>query len=384
MSVAIEAQPIDYSCLNNRLLYEVYDSTNYNALNFKYICDVYVGGILRTTLKVFPKPSDGRGTFDIGRIARNYINLQFNPHRDFVAQEFSEYEAYVMVQAKFRYEIDGEEYLATVDSNNVHIYNNYLTNDVHNRATQLTDYLGSIISTRGYDNTHITNGAANFHSFLPNTGSSDFEAEIIAYLSDGSTQWSETQVITPIDIYGYTILDISPAGINSLFTNQIDSNTSYYTVRASTSTILVRLLCEAIYKPYTIHFLNRFGGFDSMEFSKLSRNTTTLERKGYQQNEYRGGGIFETSNGVGYESKTTFATTFTEKLKLSTDILNDEGYVWLKELVLSPIVYIEDNAGYKLPVTIIATDYDVKKVVNDRCTALQIEVEYSPLNTQYR
>lgn len=148
------------------------------------------------------------------------------------------------------------------------------------------------------------------------------------------------------------------------------------------------IYCETKYTPYTIHFLNKLGGFESFDFRKVSRKTLTIDKKTFQQQPYRmdssGAVSLRTSNGVMNDTDTTYAVSFKEKMKLFADVTTDAQYKWLSELVTSPIVYFDDS-GTLVPVTISNTDYEFKKVINDKITSLSIDIEFGKSqNTQFR
>ncbi|HVX51246.1 MAG TPA: hypothetical protein VHB48_13855, partial [Chitinophagaceae bacterium] len=84
------------------------------------------------------------------------------------------------------------------------------------------------------------------------------------------------------------------------------------------------------------------------------------------------------------ETRSTYASQYTEKMTLNTDIITDEEYIWMADLVLSPLVYME-TGGYFIPIAITATSYEYKKRINDKLTNLQIDIEFGDhFNTQYR
>ena len=168
----------------------------------------------------------------------------------------------------------------------------------------------------------------------------------------------------------------------------ITTAVDHYTVTINGYTYTVYIYCEVKYTPYTIHFLNKLGGFESFDFRKVSRKTLGIEKKQFQQQAYRmdssGAVSLRTSNGVMNDTDTTYSVSFKEKMKLFADITTDTQYQWLAELVTSPIIYFDDN-GTLVPVTISNTDYEFKKVINDKITSLSIDIEFGKaLNTQYR
>jgi hypothetical protein len=150
----------------------------------------------------------------------------------------------------------------------------------------------------------------------------------------------------------------------------------------------VKIICEPIYSVYPIHFLNQYGGFETKIFTKVSRKTVTSTKTDYGKQPFSvdADGIvsFHSDNGVFNEQRAVYSSQFEEKMVLNTDLLDDPEYTWLQELILSPMVYLED-AGSLFPIRITDTDYESKKVVNDGPTNLTINVQFGyKQNAQYR
>jgi hypothetical protein len=61
---------------------------------------------------------------------------------------------------------------------------------------------------------------------------------------------------------------------------------------------------------------------------------------------------------------------------LTSDLLDDQDWEWLEDLILSPKVYMEED-GYFYPVTIKATNYEISKYINNRLRPLEIEIEFN-------
>lgn len=200
---------------------------------------------------------------------------------------------------------------------------------------------------------------------------------------------SFTFTITPALAFELMILNFAPGVINTLMPGFIDAGTIYYTVAiGATSVFRYDVNCEARFTVYRVHFLNQYGGFDSKDFVKLSRKSYAITKTDFGKLPYTidGSGLvsYFNSNNVYNETRSVYASQFTEKLTLNTDMLTDADYVWLSQLVLSPLVYVEQN-GYFIPVAIVKTDYVFNKYVNDKLTNLTIDVEFGDqLNTQYR
>jgi hypothetical protein len=69
---------------------------------------------------------------------------------------------------------------------------------------------------------------------------------------------------------------------------------------------------------------------------------------------------------------------------LNSDLLPDAEYIWLEELILSPLAYIQID-DYFYPIKITDNNYEPKKHVNDDLTNLTLNIEFGDrFNTQYR
>jgi hypothetical protein len=74
MALVISNFPVTYSSANDDLVCTCLESSLYTQTNFKYICDVYIGGVKVAQLKSFPNPATNYGVFNIGNVVRNYVN----------------------------------------------------------------------------------------------------------------------------------------------------------------------------------------------------------------------------------------------------------------------------------------------------------------------
>jgi hypothetical protein len=195
-----------------------------------------------------------------------------------------------------------------------------------------------------------------------------------------------TKSITPTGVNSLISLNISPAAINAEYAGIITSATETYTVAVGGVTFTVKLICRGLYKNYWVHFLNRWGGYETMLFNKVSRKTYQIERKKWQQAAYRvdGAGVVTYKKGVVmHAQQTAYAGRFTEKLRLSTDWIYDSEYEWLIDLAASTVMYLDDNTAI-YPAIQADDGYEVKENIVDSLTNLTITVEFgTSYKTQY-
>jgi len=380
--------PEAYSSVNSDLVWVCYDanSEDDSKTNYKYVGELWIDGVKVFTSKVFPRPDTYFGVFNFGTVIREYIIAKLSPTSDgILAQEMGEGDFCITVQLKIREEYNGTLGAVVLTDSERTFYNHYQTRFTDFTTQGSFTYTFSFVlgflnypnSTR--DRTDIKLFFENSRYYIPYFATSTSSFNVVV--------GSNTKTITPTEAKTLSIINISPGAINEDYPGTITSSTTSYTVVIAGVSYTVNLICEPIYTKYTMHFLNKFGGFESMSFHKVSRESVDIERKEWQQLPYRItdlGAVTLSENQVMHEQRSVFASRFKEKLKISTDLLSDEDYQWLVQLVVSPLVYLEDeNTLY--PVVITNTNYEFKEYINDRLTNLTLDIEFGTmLKTQFR
>jgi hypothetical protein len=415
MAIVLNSTPASYSSFNGDILFTAYESVKANDPvtypNYKYVCDVYIGGSMIFRAKAFPNPVNKRGVFNIAPIVRSYIATQFHPTASgILAQQFGANEFYLDIQCKF-----GEEYSFTTYTNltidSTRRYYNHYNSQLYNSTTILPNYVDHLATNRPYSNSLLYNSAGYYVPYFSVSGT--LVVSVTAYnptsahilTTDGEFILIEGRRLSLAGSPSYTTstgsitlsptagslqeLNLCPSAINHDIPGMISSSTLFYIVTINGSDQLLFVITdECIHTPYTIHFMNQLGGFESVDFRKLSRKTYDIEKKTYVQQPFRmdgSGNMYYTYFTTVNESLTTYASQYKEKLKLSTDFLQDGDWSWLRELQFSPLVYLAKN-GFLFPVSVSGNGYEEKKYVNDRkVSAMIIDIEYGvQLNAQYR
>lgn len=129
------------------------------------------------------------------------------------------------------------------------------------------------------------------------------------------------------------------------------------------------------YSRNVLHFLNRLGNYDSFTFDLLSRNTAEKKDTTYKKL------IFEGTNPPGYykysKDEYNYSTVITNKIVLNSDWITDAQAIWLKDLLMSPDVYLEDSSGTLYSIKITDKTYETKMKVNDKLSNITINAEYT-------
>ena len=411
MALTITNQPQLLSSANDDLVYTCLESSLYTQTNFKYICDIYIGGVRVAQLKAFPNPVSHYGVFNIGNVMRNYVqsNLTYLPYTAGIrVDKFPSHTTYVECQFGYEYGTNVAQYL------NQQSRTNYFSNTYNKRRT--TSILSNPILSYKKDN-FATNRPAKTDVYVVTTGNSpvlipffsglvypsspqNLDFRVNKYNKDGTFALSSTITSTGSAIdYTMIQLDLSAASLNAaLGTTFIDDNVLYYNVYAniqisagsnitSTSPNFYPF-CENKYEVFTLVWMNQYGGYDSYQFSKKSKRSYASEKKTFERIPYSinssTGAMTYFSQGIMNESTIVYDSKFKESMIFNTNILDEVTYEWLAELILSPSVFVVIDSAF-IPVVVKETNYDFKKRVNDKIYNLAINVELNQqMNTQYR
>lgn len=355
--MTFESTPPAYSSVNDSLVYVVYDANAIDITkeNYKYVCEVWVNGVKQFQSKYFPQPTNGRGVMDLGNVIREYVNSAFKAEQG--EGEFS-----VSIVIKMREEYNGSIGAVVLTDSTRVFFNHY--NGRINDFTTLGSYVAKPATTRP-TTIKMVSGCTTY--YLP-------------YFATTTTAFN-------VVINGVTTT-ITPTATNTMHSINIAiAATSNYTVILGGITYNVKVICAGLYTNYYLHFLNQFGGYETMLFNKARRRTFDVERKTFQQLPYRvssAGVVSVKSGAIMHPQKSTFASKFTEKLKVSTDWLNDAEYQWIYQLVVSTDVYLQDGSTL-YPVVINESNYEFKENIMDKLQNLSLNLEFgTSYKAQYR
>lgn len=389
--MTIQATPADYSSVQFDLIYTIAEPTHtadpVTYPNYKFIGDVYIGGTLIARIKKVPDPTTQIGIFNIGQIVRNYITTVFNPTANtLVAQKMGDGEFNVTVTMEFGEEYGYTMYTSLVVDSPRTFYNNY-NSRVRGEISSLSTFLDKVVTSRPTITPVRDDSGFNFISYFPSTTAS-VAIVVKTYDYSNSLVNTFTTNFSPDAAGQIHIINASKDAINAASAGMINDSIKYYTVKVGTDLYQFNMECESVYQVYTLHFLNKYGGFESKDFAKVSRKTIDIQKKDFGKLPYTvdSSGVvsYKSSNNVYNENRSVYSSQYREKMVLNTNNLTDQEYTWLGELILSPMVYMEDG-GYFYPVVISESSYEPKKNVNDDITNLTINIEFGEqLNAQFR
>ena len=384
-AITVNHQNGDYQPAYNDNIYVVTDASGYASTysNYKFIADVKSsGGQLLTRLKS-PIHYDGGGTqgvFNISRVLEDYVTHDW---------DYNDTAASGCANSFYNYKVDfGYEYSTGTTSPIVQttgvtsvtgttVWNGYL-NPIDWVNYDENAYLMASGSTAQF---LTNNNAKRIHRnqkdwiYLLNNGTIDHLSVDFPGVGSVSIPCPTSKVVRiPI---GSNIPGGIPTGATSYTITPEDSGNNAI---GSSFSISIDSRCSK-YDTTDLFFLNRLGGVESMRFNMVRRDSADIVRKTYKSNPYSlSSGVY--SYGVDAHSKSDYYTESTERITLNTDLLTEAESIWLKELVMSPRVWMYD--GVLKAVNITSTQYEERKHINDKAFNLTLEITTSLVDKSQR
>jgi hypothetical protein len=382
MAITINTNPGVGSSLQDNL-WHVATSTNAAVPDMKYIFEVYLNGSKKISVRQFPDPTNGKSYFDAsGTIKSTMTYTWFEP----LTTAYG-YEPDVSGEVGQTYEIRvGEEVsgIATLNmaSGITSVYN-YTAPFFKRRVSGIGTMLNKWLTNRPL----TINAQLGQNIYIPFYTDEILQLKVNTYDNSNTLVQTATGGNNNID-HGFVQMNIGSAAIATNLSVTINGNIKYYDVWFNSfDKVRVYLQCNPKYTPISIHFMNAFGMFETHSFSLASRLSMNVERKGFEQRDYRFNGNavdYNSANNKYYEGKINYDNKADLTYKLTSDALADLEYKWLSELIMSPQILMEVD-GYFYPVLVKANTYEFNTFVNDRLKALQIDFDMNmSRNSQLR
>tara|TARA_R110000824_G_scaffold100198_2_gene238275 strand:+ start:249 stop:1502 length:1254 start_codon:yes stop_codon:yes gene_type:complete len=411
----ITNDPQDFRTVYNPIEY-VATSNKTAEARFKYIVEVYDGATKIGTLKV-PADPNGYGRADVQGIMESYLTKDLgditasisafddctNSYKEFTIKFLEEYEIAGVLTVSSVY------FTKTLITYNGCLpnYRDTITFSAYQVADKFEDYTVNA-ATRKFL-TNIPKGVRppdpntqsveltdkGFTYFLTGTGGDIDQYKVFAYNS--SNVLITTAVVTSVvAVNKMAVIPSSPDSLNSLDASVVSisqpiipTNCDHYYIElyksasAASEKIHFDVTSECRYEVRRLEFLNSLGGFDTFNFTKVSRKSEAIERKFYKQNpdDMTAAGVIDYS--LTDKVKTQYYTKSSPKIKLNSDNISVDIYNWLVELIESPEIYMWEN-GERIAVQNIQGNWEQKRADTDSVFNLEIEVELGIDNYRQR
>ena len=375
MAIIIQQNPQVITTASNPVVF-TFESDETAQANFSYIVELYIDFVLHSTHQVFPQFGElakfnaseaVRSTLASPLITNGSLTTDYNTAISLI---------YIKVSEKY-----GTPPAIQLDatSTNIAVFNgalrhpdwinwNYLEYNVSS-ANPLTPGVLFLTSWPRARKAFCGLNERMFLGFI----SSDTSFTVSFQLRNSSGGLIANYLTPSLSFQMLNVLDCSPATImaNTTITAANFAAAAYYTVEAIGSfggmfngaselfRIYIDTECHR-YETRRLHWLNKFGVWDSFTFTLVSTDSTKVSSTGYS----RESGIWD---GTSYKyplyqgQATTYAKTAKDTLILNSDWINEEVQKWLvRELYESPNVYLEQGENFE-PVNVVNSDYQFKQ-----------------------
>ena len=388
MAITFHTQPQIFTPGSNPVVW-TFSSDETAQANFSYIVEVYVNTILHSTHQVFPQ-NGIYAKFNASEIARGLLSsplildgtLVTLYETAFDLIEITVYEQYGTPPAIQASHSSQAKYVFNAALRHPDFVNwDYLIYDVStSNPDDGSNYLTSWPRTYKY---LCGLNEKVFLGFI----SSDSGLSVDIRLYNSANALIASSLGNIITYQRLTILDVSPQNIidNTALTSGNFSTCVYYTVRSNGTggfgypgrsevfKIYIDTECQR-YPSRRLHWLNKFGVWDSFTFDLVSTDSTKVEGNRYEKEK----GIWSDEN-YGYPLYQGEATTFSKRaedtLTLNSDWIKEDVQQWLvRELYESPKVYLESDGNFE-PVNVTNASYKLKVSRRDGLIQELVEIQ---------
>jgi hypothetical protein len=358
-------------------MWHVCSSDNSGSTDMKFVFDVWINGVQKIRVKQVPEPVTGKAYFDAGPIIRNSMTFAwFEPINSsaYVAEPDMSGQAGIVYALRVGEDVSGVT-TSNMASGEVSGFN-WAAPLFKRRVITLTDKLNKWLTNRPAT-LNTGDGENLFIGFYTNaTLTLKVDKFDFSNTQIGSTLSGSPTVIES----GFAQMNIGTTALSATLSTTF-ANVKYYDVWFnSLDKVRVYIRCNPKYTCIPIHFLNRWGVFDTQRFDLVSKLSMEVERKGFGQRDYQFNGNsvdYKSTANRYYEGRINYFNSAKWTYKLTADAMTDEEYEWIADLMTSPQILMEVD-GYFYPVTIKGNNYEYSKFVNNKLKALDLEFE---LNT---
>ena len=387
MAITFHTQPQVFTPGSNPVVW-TFSSDETAQANFSYIVEVYVNSILHSTHQVFQQ-SGIYAKFNASEIMRGLLSSPLITDGSLVTLYTSAFDLVELIV----YEQYGTPPVieASDDSDPTYVFNAALRHpDFVNWDYQ--DYNISTTNPQSSGMLYLTSFPRSRKYFCGLTEkiflgviSNDVSLELDIRLFDSANVLIVASLGNAITFQQLTVIDASPTTIdaNTAITAGNFASAAYYTIRTNATgsgayngrsevfTIYIDTECQR-YPSTRLHWLNKFGVWDSFTFTLVSTHSTKVEANRYEREK----GIWDDEDYI-YPLYQGEATTFSKRaediLTLNSDWIKEDVQQWLvRELYESPSVYMESDGEFE-PVNVTNATYKLK--VNRRDGLIQEQVE---------
>lgn len=395
MAITVLNNPGKFTPAFNPVHFKI-SSDNYAQPNFKFVADVYDGsGNLLATHKFQPNVTGSTPIdIDVNRTLQTLVVPDFCKFNSVVFPNLVVNSGGAIAGYSVQF---GEQYSGTVHAN-LTSYSGYVFSaslpELYFAYYQASDYLNKRFLSR-LNRQVVRKRDSAMLSILQSDVTAITEFDVAIFNQAGASIYTGTitNPLTSLAATNNRLLHLH-CGFDYLyarmaFNSTVYAQAAYYVITTEDGASMrfdLYSQCERF--PGTrLYFLNELGGFDAFNFLLTSRQTLSTEKKSYERQPVDKRAAYDETNRRFETTMRNYHTRTVTKYKLGSDFLSDTEAELLRELMPSPIVYMEIDAseyggsGLDLvPVDIKINEYSIKKTRLDKLFTVDIDLEIGRSN----
>lgn len=359
-------QPSGVVGANSPIIYQFFDAL-YTSTNFYYKIEVYIwtgtATIPATPVAIIDRVPDtfasGRAFVDIHKIAQQYLTADF------------------FTASGYKVNVNGGAVNCAVK-----VQGHYITGVTSNVTALITSNV--VLATNGY--TYMADG---FNDPLVTTSLLTSKTKFIIPLGTPSYYvWFDANVVTELEIGATAVLPntvngtatrIQGVDLVQLYTNAAATGnvTLIVTAGASQFNYAIERPCQNRYGLIPLHFLNRWGVYESYVFNALHRTQIDVTRETFQRAMFAQTNMAERWT-YGYQINTPYLINAKEKYTLNSNYIPEDDNDSVQQMYLSNNILLQDGAIKSASITDSSLGFKTR--TNDKLIDYTINVEVnSPL-----
>lgn len=388
MAVTIQQIPQKFTTAGNPVIW-TFESDQTAQANFSYIVELYIFGNLYSTHQVFPQ-FNILSKFNASEAMKSFLSSPLITNGS-LTTDYSTAITNVWIEVTEKYgTLPVPQASATAP-----------TIKVFNGALRHPEWIGWNYQEYNVDTNNALTPGVEFLTSWPRSKkffcsltervflgliSNDTGLTCRFRLFDANNVLIVTDLV-PLSFANLTIVDASPSTIiaNTGITAIDFSTCAYYTVVCrgggtglfNGASEAYRIYIDNYCHKYTtrrLHWLNKYGAWDSFSFTLVSTESTSIEGSMYEKEK----GVW---NGVNYTYPlfqgeiSTFSKRAEDTMILNSDWINQDVQQWLvRELLESPNVFLESQGSFE-PVNVTNKNYTFKQRKKDGLIQEVIEIK---------
>ncbi len=359
----------------------VVNSNNTAEDGFKIIAKVYVSTLLKQTFNLYVHPGTTRAYLNAAKVIQNFITDEYQGKKETpsIAASQTLNEVYLTFQEYYDGSVQGSVatsdtiycwraafppiFMKDLDFNRWQLLSGLSAHD--GEIKMLTGFENTITGTSGANpgtislNSNILKlkeGQRFFLRFIRDSTAININAQVRIGLYDDTGTRTHSDVLTFVAMAEDSLQDFA-IGTDEVEDHSwltgftLDSDDKYMAIEvtgqvyAQTYNYLFELdwtPCNA-YENYEVHWLNRYGGFDSWVFDRNSKKEIEVVQESHKMNP------FDISSPT-YDPSSRFVkphfTQLADTIEMNTQNIKEWEYQGLRDLFTSPEIYVKVATEY--------------------------------------